>query len=231
MTERATVVRPGWLEIVVGLVVLGVVGFALPILLQRSGIDDAVGPVGYGLFLAALSGVAGFAGFLVAAAVRIRDRTAFGVRAVSGRWVLIGIGAGLVAFVLARIVAGALYYLTGPVDNIQQPYTDAAGGGLFSVVLSLLFLAVLTPIGEEFLFRGVITTALLRYGALVGVLGSSLIFALAHGINLAFVTALIVGLIAAELRRRSDSVWPGVLTHVVNNLIGQLLALLLAGVI
>ncbi len=41
-------------------------------------------------------------------------------------------------------------------------------------------------------------------------------------------TALIVGLVAAELRRRSDSVWPGVVVHIVNNLIGQALALILA---
>nr|WP_255646099.1 CPBP family glutamic-type intramembrane protease [Actinoplanes polyasparticus] len=52
-----------------------------------------------------------------------------------------------------------------------------------------------------------------------------MIFALAHGINPAFVTALVVGLIAAEVRRRSDSIWPGVLVHVVNNLVGQLIAL------
>lgn len=94
---------------------------------------------------------------------------------------------------------------------------------------SLLFLAVLTPIGEELLFRGVVTTALLRYGGLVGVIGSALVFASAHGFNPAFFTAIVVGLVAAEVRRRSGSVRPGVLVHVVNNLLAQALALLAAG--
>jgi len=43
----------------------------------------------------------------------------------------------------------------------------------------------------------VVTTALLRYGAFVGVVGSAVIFALMHGINAVIVTALVVGLIAA----------------------------------
>lgn len=49
-----------------------------------------------------------------------------------------------------------------------------------------------------------------------------------HGLNAVFVTALVVGLVAAELRRRSGSVWPGVVVHVTNNLIGQGLVLFLA---
>ncbi|MGJ6968639.1 lysostaphin resistance A-like protein [Streptosporangium sp. G11] len=79
------------------------------------------------------------------------------------------------------------------------------------------FLAVLTPIGGEFLFRGVVTNALLRYGPVVGVLSSSMVFALFHGINIAMSTALVVGVIAAETMRRSGSIWPAVAVHVVNN--------------
>lgn len=220
--------QPGWTEILVGLAVMALVGYGLPITLNLTGVTDGLSPVVNGLFLAALSGVAGLAAFAAAARVRRIAWSEFGVRPATGRWLLIGLAGGLVAFILARIAGAAVYYLTNPTENIQQPYVDAAGGGIFTVILSLLFLAVLTPIGEEFLFRGVVTTALLRYGAVVAVVGSSLIFALMHGLNAAFVTALIVGLVAAELRRRSDSVWPGVVVHIVNNLIGQALALILA---
>ncbi|SNT62058.1 CAAX protease self-immunity [Streptosporangium subroseum] len=38
-----------------------------------------------------------------------------------------------------------------------------------------VFLAVLIPIGEEFLFRGVVTNALLRHGPVVGVLSGSVV--------------------------------------------------------
>lgn len=46
-----------------------------------------------------------------------------------------------------------------------------------------------------------------------------------HGFNIIFVTALVVGLITAELRRRSESIWPGVAAHLTNNLIAQAVAL------
>lgn len=220
--------RPGWPEILVGLAVMALVGYGLPITLSRLGVSEALGPVVFGLFLAALSGVAGLAAFAAAAYLRVRSLPAFGVRRTTGRWLLIGVAGGLIALVVARIAAAAYYYLFHPTDNVQQPYADAASGGILTVILSLLFLAVLTPIGEEFLFRGVVTTALLRYGAVVGVVGSSVIFALMHGLNAVFVTALVVGLVAAELRRRSGSVWPGVVVHVTNNLIGQGLVLFLA---
>ncbi|MFF0717371.1 MULTISPECIES: CPBP family intramembrane glutamic endopeptidase [unclassified Micromonospora] len=221
--------RPGWPEILVGLAVMALVGYGLPIALDRTGAADGLSPVTSGLILAALSGVAGLIAFAAAARIRSTNWSDLGVRPTTGRWLLIGVAGGLVALVVSRIVAAAVYYLTGPAENIQQPYLDAAGGGILTLILSFLFLAVLTPIGEEFLFRGIVTTALLRYGAVVGVVGSSLIFALMHGLNLVFVTALVVGLVAAEVFRRSGSIWPAVAVHVTNNLLGQVLALLVAG--
>ncbi|MBU2664550.1 CPBP family intramembrane metalloprotease [Actinoplanes bogorensis] len=222
-TRTTTTHRPGWPEIVVGVVVMALLGYGLPTILDGWG-----SPVAEGLFLAALSGLAGLAAFFAAWSIRVRSLPAFGVRRTTGRWLLIGLAGGVAAVILSRV--GAVLYLLvfGPEENIQQPYADAATGGIVTVILSLLFLAVLTPIGEEFLFRGVVTTALLRYGALVGVIGSAVIFALMHGLNGVFVTALVVGLIAAELRRRSGSVWPGVVVHVTNNLLAQALVLILA---
>ncbi|GGD40167.1 hypothetical protein GCM10011335_48570 [Aureimonas glaciei] len=59
--------------------------------------------------------------------------------------------------------------------------------------------------GEEFLFRGVVTTALLRYGAFCGVVGGALVFATLHGMNMIFPAALVIGLIA---ERRCAEVAP-----------------------
>jgi membrane protease YdiL (CAAX protease family) len=65
---------------------------------------------------------------------------------------------------------------------------------------------------------GVVTNALLRYGPFIGVAGSALIFALFHGTNLVFPAALVAGLITGEVFRRSGSVWPAVVVHVVVDL-------------
>lgn len=216
--------RPGWVEVVPGVAVFLLLSFGGIPLIKQLGLD----PVVYGLIVTAWSGIAGIAGFAIASSVRIRALTPFGVHRTSWRWLAVGVGGGLVAFVLARLATLLVTLVVGPTADIQEIYTDTGAAGPVSLVLTLLFIAVLTPIGEEVLFRGVVANALLRYGKIAGVLGSAIVFAAVHGPNLAVVTALIVGLINAELFRRSRSIWPGVVVHAVNNLIGTGLGILIA---
>lgn len=206
--------RPGIPEIVVGLAVFAVVGYGSPPLLKLLELD----PVIDGIAVGAVSGVAGILGFGGALAMRVRSLRPFGVRSTTPRWILLGLAGGVVAFVISRI-GGVLYVLAfGQPENVQAVYNTAAQGGVLALIVSSLALAVLTPIGEELLFRGVVTSALLRWGPVVGVVGSALVFAVMH-LNVAVaITAFVVGLIAAELRRRSDSIWPAVVVRVVNNL-------------
>ena len=170
------------------------------------------------MIFTALSGVAGVAGFAAAALLRIRSLSAFGIRRVSWRWLLIGVGAGVVTFVLKGLAALTYTAITGDSSNPQTVYAEGGSGGVVSLVLATAFLGLLTPLGEELLFRGVVANALLRYGPFIGVVGSTMIFALFHGINIVFPVAVVHGLIAAELFRRSGSVWPAVVVHAVVNL-------------
>lgn len=206
--------RPGWPEIVVGLLVFAIVGYGGGSQLFRLGLD----PGTFGLVFTTLSGIAGLAGFAAAGLLRIRSLEAFGVRAASKRWLLIGVAAGLVAFLVKGLTIIAFVSLTGNGENIQGVYATGGSGGVMSLVLATLFLGVLTPIGEEFLFRGVLTNALLRYGTFVGVVGSALIFALMHGINMVFPAAVVAGLVTGEIFRRSGSIWPAIVVHIIFNL-------------
>ncbi len=76
-----------------------------------------------------------------------------------------------------------------------------------------------------------VTTGLLRYGPVIATVGSAVISALLHGINVVLPAALVVGIITAELRRRSDSVWPGVAVHAFNNSITVIAHALIPGVV
>jgi uncharacterized protein len=205
---------PGWLEIIVGLVVFAIIGFGVGSQLKRIGLD----PVVYGLIFASLSGIAGIAGFAAAVLLRIRSLSAFGVRPVSRRWLLIAVGVGLVAFVLKGLAVLGWIQITGNTNNVQGVYAEGGSGGVLSLVLATVFIAVFSPLGEELLFRGVVTNALLRYGPFVGIVGSTLIFAIGHGINIVFPAAIVAGLATAEIFRRSGSVWPALVVHVVFNL-------------
>ncbi|MFL1379760.1 CPBP family intramembrane glutamic endopeptidase [Nocardiopsis protaetiae] len=213
--------RPGWPEVIAGLAALSAAGVALTFVPA-----DPLGPVVYGLVVAAWSGIAGLFGFAAAAFLRVRSLAAFNVRRTTWRWMLAGAAWGLAALVLKAGLVLAITALTGYDENPQGMYYDAAGGGLWALLLTFLFLAVLTPIGEEFLFRGVVATALLRYGPVVGTVGSAAVFALFHGINIILPVAFVVGLIAAEVMRRSGSIWPAVAVHAVNNAALPLLVLL-----
>ena len=101
---------------------------------------------------------------------------------------------------------------------MKEIYAIGGIGGAAYLLLATIGLGIVTPLGEEFLFRGVLTNALLRYGAFIGVVGSSLIFALMHGINIVFPAAVVAGLVAGEIFRRSGSIWPAVMVHIVFNL-------------
>jgi membrane protease YdiL (CAAX protease family) len=152
--------RPGLPEgIVGGLIVFSVVGYGVGSQLSRLGLD----PVVYGLIFTALSGVAGIAGFAAALLLRIRSWSAFSVRRVSRQWLLIGVGAGLVAFLLKGLAILTYIAITGVSSTPQTIYAQGGSGGVLSLILATLFLGVLTPLGEELLFRGVIANVLLRH--------------------------------------------------------------------
>ncbi|BDA70149.1 Abortive infection protein [Calothrix sp. PCC 7716] len=206
--------RPGWLEIIVGLVVYLIVGFVGVSQVKRLGLDPAV----QGLILSAWTGVATLIAFAVAARLRIRSLSAFGVRRTSVRWLLIGVGVGVVAFVLKTLAILAWIKVTGDTNNVQDVYVEGVRGRLPFLVLSLVFLTVFSPFGEELLYRGIVTNGLLRYGSFVSVVGSTVIFALMHGINTVFPAAVVAGLATAEIFRRSGSIWPGLVVHFVFNL-------------
>lgn len=196
---------PGWPETVVALVIAGVVAFRVPPLLAQHQI--ALGPVLHDLVLVALPGVAGLAGFAAAARVRVRTWAAFGLVRTTRDQLVVAATAGLVCSSVSIGVAAAL----GP--------GPAAGAGGLPAAAALLLVVLVVPVGQELLFRGIVTTVLLRHGAVAGVLGSALVFAAAHGPTPAAVTALVLGLVTAELRRRSGSVWPAIVAHAAHNLV------------
>lgn len=202
----------GWTEIgiaVGGYLLLGVALFAALAVLGggRPSTNAAV----------AVTGVIALGAALIAAVVRVRSRAALGLRRVSGRWLLLGVAAGLLAWLVNRGVILGYVALTGDSSNPQQGLADTAAGSVTALLALLAFGAVLVPVGEELLFRGVVYGGLRRYGVLVSTILSACLFGLAHGVNVVLPAAIILGVINAVLYERSGSVWPAVIAHGVNN--------------
>ncbi|AZB41738.1 CPBP family intramembrane metalloprotease [Bacillus sp. FJAT-42376] len=206
--------EPGWPEIgIMGLtyfvLVLGVAQII------NSTTEDA--SVISGISFAALSGIAGLGAFFAAYVLRIRSREAFGIRGTSVRWLLAGIGFGIGVLLFTRIVALVMFYIGVSGNNTQASYESAASGGTLAFIAQFLMIAVLTPLGEEFAFRAVLTNALKKYGPWISIIGSALIFAVVHGLNEVWLSAFATGLATGYLFYRTGSVWPGVIVHATYN--------------
>jgi membrane protease YdiL (CAAX protease family) len=188
-------------------------------------------PVGAGLLQYAISGGLGIVAFVAAYLIRIRRLDVLGVRRVAPRWVLVGAGGGVVTFALGLAVGVVMGMLLGAPENIQGDYQAAAAGGALAFAATVALGSLLTPLGEELFFRGVLANSLGRITAWVAVPASALIFAVAHGINAVLPTAFIVGIVTALLFRRTGSIWPGVATHAVHNLLATLFPLVLGALL
>lgn len=96
---------------------------------------------------------------------------------------------------------------------------------------SMLFmLLVFNPIVEEFVFRHLFATRLLKYGERFYILASAYCFAIVHGVSVGFVHIIytfILGLIWAYLTIKSDSIVLAILMHAVSNLFNAVIVQLL----
>lgn len=85
--------------------------------------------------------------------------------------------------------------------------------------LTALRLCLAAPLAEELVFRGVVQSFLQPLGSGGAVMVQALLFAMQHGSAAAMVYALCMGLVLGWMRQRTGSVLPGIVLHIINNLL------------
>lgn len=91
------------------------------------------------------------------------------------------------------------------------------------VVVVLLFLAVGAPVVEELFFRGLLLRSLSAWaGPVVGVVGSGLLFALAHFETLQFAGLAAFGLVLGAMAQKLRRLGPTVAAHLAFNAVAVL---------
>lgn len=97
---------------------------------------------------------------------------------------------------------------------------------VLSAVITVLVIAVLTPLWEEVLFRGAFLDGLSRrFRPAIAIALSAALFAAIHMFPLNFVYLFTVGIALALLRRFHQNLWAPVIVHAFNNGLVTLIAI------
>ena len=99
----------------------------------------------------------------------------------------------------------------------DSPSVLGNGGDWTNFVVEILGVAVLVPLVEEFAFRGVVFSALRKYGTGFAIAGSAVIFGIAHMELSSVLFALIAGLAMGWVYARTNNLWLTVMIHALNN--------------
>lgn len=146
---------------------------------------------------------------------------ALGLRPVGWRPVVLGVvGTTVLSFAVSQIGVQpeGVRQVT---DSVRDPSV---------LIPTLLVLAVLAPVVEELVFRGLLYGWVAgRWGPLPAFIVSSLVFAAAHAEPAHVVLVIPLGFWFGWLRWRTNSLWPTLITHMINNAFAVLGAAYLAG--
>ncbi|MCU0491993.1 MAG: CPBP family intramembrane metalloprotease [Chloroflexaceae bacterium] len=189
-------------------------------LVQLAGISPGTGlaspllyVMGVGVYVLMMVGV-----YLFAA--RKGGWASLGVRPAPTAAMWVAVPLCLLGMLLGGMINIAIAALSG--RDFENPQVNALTGGqaftLPQLVLVFLLIAVLVPVAEELLFRGMIYPLLRqRWGVALAVLANAAIFAVFHVIPVLFPSLFVAGLFLALLRETSKSIVPCILYHGVQN--------------
>lgn len=96
-------------------------------------------------------------------------------------------------------------------SSIEDPRSIA------DIILMCIATAIIPPLVEEYAMRGVLMSSLEKYGNVFAIIGSSYIFGLFHGNFAQIPFAFICGLFFAYTVIATNSLWPAIIIHALNN--------------
>lgn len=98
-------------------------------------------------------------------------------------------------------------------------------------ILYILILLVVTPLLEEYAFRGVLLNCLSRYSKTFALYATSLLFALAHNNFVDMIPAFGMGIVLGKTSLRYKSIQPTIVIHILFNVSIYVMSILPASII
>ncbi|MEE1003404.1 MAG: CPBP family intramembrane glutamic endopeptidase [Acutalibacteraceae bacterium] len=103
-------------------------------------------------------------------------------------------------------------------EATQGSIGDNSFNSPIEFVYTIVCAALVPALFEEFAFRGMIMGSLRKFGDMPAILVSALIFAFYHGNFIQIPFAFLVGIFLGLIVVITDSIWPAVIAHCVNNI-------------
>ena len=135
----------------------------------------------------------------------------------------VGLGCCVLGNILVMLLSLVMSMLGITILSPEMAVPTTLGGQ----AVYLLAVGILPAFIEEFVFRGIVMQPLRRYGDGFAVVMSAIVFGLVHGNLVQIPFAMVVGLIIGFFVVRSNSLWVGIVIHMVNNTVSVVLTLLL----
>jgi len=127
---------------------------------------------------------------------------------------------GIIGFSTLVVEIVDKFYPVPELPEDLQPFFDIMTGPpsfvLFFMIITVCFVA---PITEELIFRGVLWRLFEKFikNKSYVLIITSILFALAHSDPYHMIGVFPIGLFVGWLRLRSNSIFPSILAHIVNN--------------
>lgn len=112
-------------------------------------------------------------------------------------------------------------------SEVVNPLQNIIEGS--SLILTLIFVGILSPIIEEMMFRGIMLNKLKRYGDKVAIITTALLFGLFHANFSQFFYATVLGLIFAYVTLKTGTIKYSIILHIFVNMMGSFIIPLIIG--
>ena len=153
------------------------------------------------------------------------------LRTTDVRTILTAVG----VLMLVRIGTGLLLVLTDQTKHVQAGFEHFDVKSTFpamttlSAALAIVSMAIVAPIVEETVFRGLLFGALAsRLGILASALITALLFGAVHGDPVLFPTIAAGGLIAALAYAATANIWVPIILHALSNALGAIFLVMMS---
>ncbi len=115
-------------------------------------------------------------------------------------------------------------YITSILIMIMESFGFDSGytsmqnpSNIYDIIIMFIGTAVIPPLIEEYAMRGVVLSSLTKYSKTLAIFGSAFMFGVFHGNFTQIPFAFMCGLVFAFITIASNSIWPAVIVHALNN--------------